>query len=154
MELCKGFAKNPTGWIYIVGEHGAGKTHLAASIGNEISQRSMDVIFTPVSHLLRTLRQSFSDKQKDSFGKWYDQLFSDVVLIFDDMSFTNEKQWAQENLFHVIEHRYTAQLPTVFVSSISATKEHPRFLTRVMDKRLCTTFELTSGNYIRRTRGG
>ena len=153
-ELCKGFAENPTGWLYITGDYGTGKTHLAAAIANEIDQRNDDVIFTPVSHLLRTLRHSFSDKEGKSFGRWYDQLFSEVVLILDDMHFAGEKPWAQSSLFHVIEHRYNSKLPTVFTASVDINKEHPRFMTRVMDRRLCTVFALNSGNYIRRKRGG
>ncbi|MBV9358980.1 MAG: ATP-binding protein, partial [Chloroflexi bacterium] len=54
------FAEKPEGWLVLVGQVGAGKTHLAAAIKNYRDEHGEPTLFMTVPDLLDYLRASFA----------------------------------------------------------------------------------------------
>ena len=121
------FADSPDGWLLILGEHGCGKTHLAAAVA---ARARCDVFFAVVPDLLDRLRASF-DRDRESAahddpgitGKGYDELFEEVrnaeLLVLDDLDAHTVSDWAREKLFQIANYRASARLPTVITSALS-----------------------------------
>ena len=56
-ELAQGWARRPEKWLCLMGDYGCGKTHLAASIANDLDEQGKDFVFTTVADLLDFLRR-------------------------------------------------------------------------------------------------
>ena len=152
------FADSPDGWLLILGEHGCGKTHLAAAVA---AHARCDVFFAVVPDLLDRLRASF-DRDADSAahddpgiaGKGYDELFEDVrnagMLILDDLDAHTVSDWAQEKLFQIANYRASARLPTVITSALSFDdlwKTYPRVAVRALNPKLSQHVGILAGPY-------
>ena len=112
----KVFAEHPSGWLYLAGPTGVGKTHLAASIVSESISQGREVLFRFVPDLLDDLRRSYGP----AGGKSFDHIFSQVrdvdILILDDFGAEASTAWAEEKLYQLIVHRHDSMMPTVFTS--------------------------------------
>jgi DNA replication protein DnaC len=112
----KVFAEHPSGWLYLAGPTGVGKTHLAAaSVGENIAQ-GRDVLFRFVPDLLDDLRRSYGPAGGKSFDHAFSQVRDVDVLILDDLGAEASTAWAEEKLYQLIVHRHDAMMPTVFTS--------------------------------------
>jgi DNA replication protein DnaC len=112
----KVFAEHPSGWLYLAGPTGVGKTHLAAAIVGESIVQGRNVLYRFVPDLLDDLRKSYGP----AGGKSFDHIFSQVrdvdVLVLDDFGAEASTAWAEEKLYQLIVHRHDSMMPTVFTS--------------------------------------
>ena len=112
----KVFAEHPSGWLYLAGPTGVGKTHIAASIVSESIAQGREVLFRFVPDLLDDLRRSYGP----AGGKSFDHIFSQVrdvdILVLDDFGAEASTAWAEEKLYQLIVHRHDSMMPTVFTS--------------------------------------
>ena len=58
--------------------------------------------------------------------------------------------WAKEKLFQIIDYRYLEELPTVITTSETMEELDYRFVTRLLDKRLCEIFAIEARPYFQR----
>lgn len=152
------FADSPDGWLLILGEHGCGKTHLAAAVA---ARAHCDVFFAVVPDLLDRLRASF-DRDRESAahddpgitGKGYDELFGEVrnaeLLVLDDLDAHTVSDWAREKLFQIANYRASARLPTVITSALSVDElwaTYPRLAVRAFNQRLSQQVGILAGPY-------
>jgi DNA replication protein DnaC len=153
------FAANPERWILFYGEeHGCGKTHLAAAIGNY--RRGMGDIpcFVRVADLLRYLRSTFDAESSESYYRAFERVRTAPLLILDDLDVRPRTTWARQTLWEIIDHRYTNVLPTVITTTMSqasltmrdknATDDiAQRLATRLWDPSLCTDVEIRAPSF-------
>ncbi len=136
-NAAKAFADEPAGWLVFSGGSGTGKTHLAAAIANERIARGQAALFMVVPDLLDHLRASY-DATVDELG--YEQIFDQVrnapLLILDDIDASSGTPWAREKLFQIVNHRYNAELPTVYTTSQRPAQLDDRLSTRLTDPAL------------------
>lgn len=136
-QAAKAFADEPRGWLVFSGGSGSGKTHLAAAIANERIAAGQAALFMVVPDLLDHLRASY-DATIDELG--YEQMFDQVrnapLLILDDIDASSGTPWAREKLFQIVNHRYNAELPTVYTTSQRPQQLDDRLSTRLCDAAL------------------
>lgn len=144
-KAARRFAEQPQGWLVFTGPSGSGKTHLAAAIAGACVERGNAALFMVIPDLLDHLRAAY---QPDS-GIGYDELFEMVrsapALILDDLGVQSATPWAEEKLFQLINHRYTAQLPTVFTTNLDLSAFDPRIQSRLSDAALSEVYTFESG---------
>jgi DNA replication protein DnaC len=79
----------------------------------------------------------------------YDDLFETVkaspLLILDDLGTQSSTPWAQEKLFQIMNHRYTANLPTVITTNEPIGHLDERLRARLEDRRACVRVDVISG---------
>ena len=118
LKASRSFAKQPSGWLYLAGPTGVGKTHLAVAIANETLEAGNEVIFRFVPDLLDHLRKSFSPTSHVTYDALFDRIKNAELLILDDLGAQASTPWAEEKLYQLIVHRHNGSLPTVITSRV------------------------------------
>jgi len=113
LQVAKGFAENPKGWLVLSGPSGCGKTHLAAAIANYRLQKGHPLFFVTVPDLLDHLRTAFSPSSDVTYDELFERVRNAPLLVLDDLGRQSSTPWAEEKLFQILNHRFNAELPTV-----------------------------------------
>ena len=89
--------------LFIYGEVGLGKTHLAQAIGNEVLSKfpNKSVLYVSTEKFTNQLIQSIKNGSVTDFTNFY-QLVD--VLIVDDIQFLANKKKTQEIFFNIFNH--------------------------------------------------
>ena len=145
VKAAQRFAQEPSGWLVFVGPSGCGKTHLAAAIANGCIQGGHPVLFMVVPDLLDHLRAAYRPDSEVGYDDLFEMVRSAPVLLLDDLGMQSSTPWAQEKLFQLINHRYSAQMPTVFTTNLELSSFDPRLQSRLTDAALSQLYYLESG---------
>jgi DNA replication protein DnaC len=141
------FARNPRGWLVIIGPYGCGKTHLAAAIGHSREDKGDLPILVSVPDFLDHLRATFSPNSTVSLDRRFEEVRKASLLILDDLGTQVATPWAKEKLFQLLNHRYDADLPTVITTATKLEDMEPRIRSRMQDRRLCRIVAITAPTY-------
>ncbi len=145
------FARNLSNrWLFLQGQVGVGKTHLAAAVANHaMTHQRVSTYFDEVPDLLDHLRATFDPNQAAGYDERF-HLIRDVgLLVLDDLGTENATPWAKEKLYQIINHRYMEQLPTVITSNVDHKKVEDRILSRILDHRLTTYIQMDAEDFRR-----
>lgn len=135
---CEQFAQELHGWLVLSGDHGTGKTHLAAAIANRVAAgASGEVMFVMVPDLLDHLRASFNPQANMPYDRRFDEIKKCPLLVLDDLGTESATPWAKEKLFQLLNYRYSALLPTVITTSSTPNEIDPWLRTRMLDIERC-----------------
>jgi DNA replication protein DnaC len=143
LQLARGFAQHPDGWLVLLGGPARGKTHLAAAIANACQARGQAAFFVVVPDLLDHLRATYSPDSRVTYDELFEAIRAAPLLVLDDLGAQSSTPWAQEKLFQVLNHRYNARLPTVITSNLtleSLEAFEPRIGSRILDQRVSVPF--------------
>jgi DNA replication protein DnaC len=131
------FAENPNGWLVILGGSHAGKTHIAAAIGNYRLKNGGQAILTEVSSLLDYLKATFRPNSDVTFDRRSYEIRTTPLLMLDDLKESGiSSVWAEDKLHQILNHRYYANLPTVITSTLdpdSFSKSYPSLWNKILD---------------------
>jgi DNA replication protein DnaC len=141
------FAEKPRGWLVFMGEYGCGKTHLAAAIANYRAAKDIPPIFVTAPDLFDHLRATFSPTSSVSYDRRFDDIRTAPLLVLDDLSTKAVSPWVREKLYQLFNHRYNAELPTVFTTAETLEEMDARIRSRLLDARLCTVYAITVPAY-------
>ena len=148
LNLAKDWARNPVGWLVLLGPHGSGKTHLAAAIANyRHAKFGEPVMIVTVPDLLDYLRAAFSAATTINFTRRFHEIRTANLLILDQLDLTNASSWALEKIRQIVNYRYLAELPTVFTTTQELESIDPLIGSRLLDARLCTVFSILAPDY-------
>lgn len=146
-QAAQKFAKNPQGWLVFLGSYGAGKTHLAAAIGNYRTIHDSPPMLISVPDLLDHLRATFSPNSNITLDRRFEEIRMTSLLILDDLGTQSTTPWAKEKLYQLFNFRYNSELPTVITSSTSLEEMDARLRSRMLDRRLCEIYAITAPPY-------
>jgi len=110
------FAQKPEGWLLLTGPHDSGKTHLAVAIANYCRQMGDPPYLVAVAELLHFLRHGREAESPLGFHKVVEEIRETPILILDDLDFRRGNPFWEE-ICQILNHRYTARLPTVVTTS-------------------------------------
>lgn len=129
---CEEFARNPRGWLVLVGDVGSGKTHLAAAIAGESLKRNRPVFMTTMPRLLDLLRAGYDDVVG------YEErvrLLEDIdLLVIDDLCAERRTEWGVEQAYSLINARYHKRLPMVITSNVNLAQADGLLDARVLSR--------------------
>lgn len=141
------FAKEPEGWLILMGLNGCGKTHLAAAIGNYRLRKGEPVLFVFVPDFLDHLRSSFMPESKTTYDELFERVRVAPLLILDDFGEQASTPWAHEKVYQIINYRYNERIPTVITTCLSLDDMEPRVGSRLADTSLCTPCNIMAPDY-------
>ncbi len=125
-----GRAHNP---LFIYGETGLGKTHLAHAIGNRVAARNKGVAYYQSNQFFDQMVRSLQNRSIADFRK---QLQTEVdVLLLDDVQFLAGRDRTEEELFYLFEMMKAEGRQIVLTAD-----EPPRSIGK-LEPRLRTRFE-------------
>ncbi|MFN0093877.1 MAG: ATP-binding protein [Dehalococcoidia bacterium] len=156
LEVAQAFAREPQGWLTILGPSGTGKTHLAAAIANARIAAGEQALFMVVADMLDHLRSGYDADAEDlSFDQLFEHVRNAPLLLLDDIDGSAGTPWAKEKLFQILNHRFNSQLPTVFTASGAAKTLDLRIESRLRDANFGQVVELgQAGAAVYRQVGG
>lgn len=113
--LAKGYG------IYLYGESGVGKTHLTACMCNELMEQGNQCLFTSFIEISKAIKSTFGkgNAEAESLIK----LIGTVDFLFIDdfgteiVKKNGEDNWMQEQIYDIINKRYSDLKPTIFSSN-------------------------------------
>lgn len=145
------YARNPHGWLFLHGNCGCGKTHLAVAVALYAMQRQrLSVLFAVVPDLLDHLRATFDPSNGVAYDERFNAIRNSQLLVLDDLGTENTTPWAREKLYQIFNHRYNEQLPTVITSNQDFRRIEDRVLSRLLDTHLTRYVHLDAEDFRRR----
>jgi DNA replication protein DnaC len=155
-NAAQAYARDPHGWLTLLGDTGVGKTHLAVAIASERMQKGQPVFFAFVPELLEDLRRyAFDHDSGMSFDRVFQQVKNTPLLILDDLGQEQNTPWAVEKLYQIIVHRHNARLPTIITSSsIDVTGVSGPITSRVRDPSVSMLIHMDASDFRVKGRGG
>lgn len=131
------YAKQPEGWLVLVGGNGCGKTHLAVAVAKHCLEREIPTLFALVPDLLDQLRATFEAEAEEGYSEVLRQMKEVELLILDDLGSQAGTPWAKEKLFQLLNFRYNSGLATVITTNdVGFAGMDSRLRSRFGDRRL------------------
>lgn len=113
--------------LIITGNSGVGKTHLAASISNELIRENKLVLMGRLTSLLDMIKETFKDNSKSE--NELIKLFSNVdMVVIDDLGTEKISSWALDKLYTIIENRNENKLPIIITTKFDKEGLLHRFI--------------------------
>ena len=113
--------------LIITGNSGVGKTHLAASISNELIEKDKLVLMGRLTSLLDMIKETFKDNSKSE--NELIELFSNVdMVVIDDLGTEKISSWALDKLYTIIENRNENKLPIIITTKFDKEGLLHRFI--------------------------
>lgn len=104
--------------LYLHGDPGVGKTHIACALAKEIIEKGYSVKFFNTGKFLETLRGEFDKPSNpEEVGFFKEIMDFKGVLILDDIGSEKVSDWARERIYLILNDRYENMLPTIFTSN-------------------------------------
>ena len=116
-------AKNGPNWLYLHGDYGLGKTHLAVAAVREIAARKLwqphIIVWPEICQLTKESWRGGGGYSAPSEGAMWASARGAVVLVIDDLDKTHTTGWAMGKLYALINNRYDRQMPTIITANRS-----------------------------------
>jgi len=122
--------------LFLFGDVGTGKSHLAFSIYNEAKKRHFSAIFNTVSNLMNRLDKALVSNKEAEFDLLELLKIADL-LVLDDLGVEVESKRSKERLYEIIGGRYNSRKTTVITTNLKTQEEMIRWLgARIFDRLL------------------
>jgi DNA replication protein len=96
--------------LFIYGETGNGKTHIASMIANELVKDDVGVVMTTVSKAIEMYDNSYD---------FQDAIEYKPLVILDDFGISRTTEYQTERLYNLINARYQAKRPIIVTTNLT-----------------------------------
>lgn len=118
--------KNGTG-LLLWGDVGTGKSFFAGCIANALLEQAVPVLMTNFARILNRL----TDLRNDDRNSFIASLNRYSLLIIDDLGAERNSDFANEQVFNVIDSRYRSKKPLIVTTNLTIEElKHPAELSR------------------------
>ena len=106
--------------FFFWGNVGAGKTHSAAALANELMQEKLvEVLFLSMPATVTRVKKTFDSPVKNDDTKLFDRMKEVELLIIDDLGVEKLSDWLSDQIYQIIDHRWQNQKPMIITSNQS-----------------------------------
>ena len=145
-ELLEWVAADAPWWLVLCGPTGTGKTGLAVSLLKQLAARGQRGLIVREKSMLDRIRATYNRQRgsdEPTETDVLDELRRVPVLVIDDVAApgSTTTDWAQGQLFDVLNARYSARRRTIFTSNLEAVQGDdlaeylgPRIWSRVVER--------------------
>lgn len=116
---------------------GTGKTFAAACIAPALTEQSVPVLMTNFSKILNSLSGMFSEDR----NKYLASFKEFDLLIIDDLGIERNSEYAQEQVYNVVDSRYLSRLPFIITTNLTLAElkepkdlAHSRIYDRILER--------------------
>ncbi len=114
--------------LFICGECGVGKSHLAFATANSLIEKGNSVIAMTMIDLLLKIKSSFNAYNDKMTEEQILQIYTDcALLVIDDLGKEKPTEWALQMIYSVIDRRYNALKPIIVTTNFTASELVKRF---------------------------
>ena len=114
--------------LFICGECGVGKSHLAFATANALIERGNSVIAMTMIDLLLKIKSSFNACNEKMTEEQILKIYTDcALLVIDDLGKEKPTEWALQMIYSVIDRRYNALKPIIVTTNFTASELIKRF---------------------------
>lgn len=127
LETCRRYVDNffdterrsfATSGLLFTGPPGGGKTHLAvATLLEVIESYQVRGYFVDFTTLLKTIQMTWDDPDAESLAEITRPVLEAELLVLDELGVQKPTDWVMQNLYWVINTRYSRRLPTLFTTN-------------------------------------
>jgi DNA replication protein DnaC len=104
--------------MFLLGQPGVGKTHLAVAVLKGIIQtHRVHGLFYDLSQLLRVIRSTYNPAVKTSESEVLQPVMRADLLVLDDLGREKTSEWVEETLNLIVNTRYNERRLTLFTSN-------------------------------------
>lgn len=147
LALMHAFVADPTGFIYLYGAPGNGKTHLAGAAAMRLVDTGHTTRFYRMVDLARVLRDA-SVSDPGMLTSLMRQIENVEILILDDFPPEHITPFLYEQIYAMLDYRYITGAATIITSNLPIESlDMPRLVSRLSDNRLSTVIGIDAGDY-------
>lgn len=104
--------------LMFVGSVGTGKTHLAASIVNELVNNMHSVVFGNSADIIARMRKSFSGGDSDI--DIIEKITSSDLVVIDDLGKEKESEYTSTIIYQIINRLYEDEKPIIITTNCTS----------------------------------
>ena len=131
-------------FLYIFGDYGTGKTHLASAIANDLLANNRNVTMLTAKYFSDKIIDTINDKQGESLMEIVVNYKTVEFLVIDGLDTNKMSSWVRDHFIDIMDHRSIARLPTVITSIYPIDGIDKRLYTRLLNSELC--FQASTGS--------
>ena len=106
------YAENPSGWLFVAGQTGCGKTHLCTAVCRELIMSGRDVLYMKWLDICQKLH---AVKFNDAVYEMHLQEIRNVDVLYIDDFFKQDKP-DKEIAYEILDARYISKKTTIITS--------------------------------------
>lgn len=139
---CRTFPELKAKHLFLTGPAGTGKTLIACAILETVFDvHQVRGEFWTVSDMLDRFRDSFGvedDDGRETTAEVRDHFRKVPLLVLDEIGVGDQTEWAQSQLFALVDYRYNEQLPLIVTSNVDLLRLPYRVASRLNEPSQCT----------------
>lgn len=134
--------------IFIFGQVGSGKTHVAVSLLAEQLVRGSDGPFVRSMDFASRCRNAFRPENDTTPDLIIGELLSEDILVFDDLGADKDSDFLRQSLLNLFDRAYCDEKPVIVTSNLrieQVNEIEPRLASRVAE--MCLPVEITGHDF-------
>ncbi len=141
------FIEQPRGILYLYGDVGTGKTHLAAGAAIRLVERGYIVRVYRASDVAARFRAA-SQEGAGELERYTNRLKNTRVLVLDDFGAEHITEFVAAAWYDVLDHRYRTLAPTIITANVHPDSLNmPRLASRLTDLRSAVVAGITATDF-------